>query len=46
MAQNIYLKICPLLCANTYHDVTDLHIHGMVRTYKKLNISRMEHDIL
>ena len=34
VVQKIYLKMYPVLCTNTYHDVTDLVNHGMVKNTK------------
>ena len=33
--QKIYSKMLPVSCTDTYHDVTDLVNHGMVRNTKK-----------
>ena len=34
VVQKIYLKMHPVSCTNTYYDVTDLLIYGMVKNIK------------
>ena len=36
-------KMHPVLCTNTYSDVTDLVKHGIVKNTKK-NVLRIEHN--